>query len=159
MAKRNILDAILNTINEVQKKNQANPNEETADPTVFDLIKNKLQNLDERNREKRKARGKSPVSILDRIKKEINGARRENKKDPNVATAPKSIFDSILKKIDQRPQRQASSGLRKIVEDYNLDVSNLPQDVVRQVQEKYVTERRNFDKQFAQALHDLTKQY
>ena len=102
MAKRNILDAILNTINEVQKKNQANPNEETADPTVFDLIKNKLQKLDERNREKRKARGKSPVSILDRIKKEINGARRENKKDPNVATAPKSVFESILKKIELR---------------------------------------------------------
>lgn len=159
MAKRNILDAILNTINEVQQKNKANPLEETADPNVFDLLKNKLQNLDEKNREKRAAKGKSPVSILDRIKNEIEGARKENKKDPNVKTAPKSIFENILKRIDQGPKRQASSGLRKIVEDYNLDVSKLPQDVVRQIQEKYVADRKNFDKQYAQALHDLTKKY
>ena len=159
MAKRNILDAILNTINEVQHKNQADPNVETADPTVFDLIKNKLQKLDERNREKRKARGKSPVSILDRIRKEIEGARRENKKDANVATAPKSIFNDILKKIDQRPQRQASSGLRKIIEDYNLDISQLPKEVIRDIQHKYAADRKNFDQQYAQAIHDLIRKY
>jgi len=61
MAKKNIFDMILNTINEVQTKNKTNPNVETADPTVFDLIKNKLQNLDEKNRAKRTQRGKSPV--------------------------------------------------------------------------------------------------
>lgn len=159
MAKRNILDAILNTINEVQQKNKVNPQEETADPTVFDLIKNKIQKLDQRNKEKRASRGKSPVSILDRIKKEIEGARRENKKDANVATAPKSVFDSILKKIDQRPKQQASTGLRKIVQDYNLDVSKLPREVVAQVQNQYIQDRKNFDKQYAQALFDLTKKY
>jgi hypothetical protein len=46
MAKNNIFDVILKTINEVQQKNQRNPREETADPTVFGLIKGKLQNLD-----------------------------------------------------------------------------------------------------------------
>ena len=159
MAKRNILDAILNTINEVQQKNRANPNEETADPTVFDLIKNKLQNLDERNRAKRKAKGKSPVSFLDRIRQEIESAKRENKKDPNVTTAPGSVFENILKKIDQRPKRQASSGLRKIVEDYNLDISAVPREIIQQVQDKYLADRKKFDHQYAQALHDLIRQY
>ena len=159
MAKANILDAILNTINEVQAKNKANPNEATADPNVFDLIKSKLSKLDEKNRKKRVARGKSPVSILDRIRKEIEGARRENKKDPKVATAPKSVFDQILKKVDQRPQRAASSGLRKIVQDYNLDVSRLPREVVQQVQNKYQSDRKAFDKQYAQALFDLIRKY
>ena len=159
MAKKNILEAILNTINQVQQKNKANPNEETADPNVFDLIKNKIQKLDDRNREKRKAKGKSPVSILDRIKKEIEGARRENKKDSNVATAPKSVFDEILKKVDQRPKQQASSGLRKIVEDYNLDVSRFPREVVSEIQKKYIADRKKFDQQYAQAIHDLSKKY
>ena len=159
MAKRNILGAILNTINQVQQKNKANPNVETADPNVFDLIKNKIQKLDDRNRERRKAKGKSPVSILDRIKKEIEGARKENKKDPNVPTADKSIFDQILSKVDQRPKQQASSGLRKIVEDYNLDISGFPKEVVSEIQNKYIADRKNFDKQYAQAIHDLSKKY
>ena len=150
---------ILNTINDVQAKNKANPNEETADPTVFDLIKSKLQRFDDKNREKRTRKGKSPSSILDLIKKEINGARRENKKDPNVPTAPKSVFDQILKRIDQTPQRQASAGIRKIIQDCRIDVSKVPQEVLRQVQDKYVSERKNFDQHFAQALHDLSKKF
>jgi len=76
-----------------------------------------------------------------------------------VPTADKSIFDSILKKIDAGKKIQASTGLRKIVEDYNLDASRLPQEVIKQVQAKYISDRRNFDQQYAQALHDLIKKY
>lgn len=159
MANGKILDAILNTINEVQRQNKANPNEVTADPNVFDLIKGKLRQLDEKNRAKRVAKGKSPISIMDMIKKEIEGARRENKKDPNVETAPKSVFDQILKKVESRPKRQASQGIRRIAEEYNLDVSRIPQNVLQQVQAKYMNDRKNFDQQYAKAIHDLTKQF
>ena len=159
MAKKNIFDMIVNTINQVQTKNQADPNVQTADPTVFDLIKNKLQNLDQKNREKRATRGKSPVSILDRIKKEIEGARRENKRDKTVPTADKSIFDNILNKLETGKKIQATTGIRKIVEDYNLDASRIPQDVMQQVQAKYISDRKNFDQQYAQAMHDLIKKY
>ncbi len=155
----NILGTILKTINEVQKANKANPNEPTANPNVFDLLKNKLNNLDQKTKEKRIAKGKSPDGILDLIKKEIQGARNENKKDPNVETAPSSIFDKLLKKVEEPQKRQASSGLRKIVEDYNLDVSNLPKEVVAQVQQQYIKDRQTFDKKFAQALFDLIKSY
>ncbi len=159
MANGKLLGAILKTINEVQNQNKANPNEETADPNVFDLIKGKLKNLDDKNRAKRVSKGKSPNSILDMIRKEIQGARRENKKDPNVATAPKSIFDNILKKLEDKPKRQASQGIRRIVEDYNLDLSRLPQNVVQQVQQQYITDRKNFDQKYAQAIHDLVKKH
>lgn len=159
MAKQNIFDVILKTISDVQAKNKANPREETADPTVFDLLKGKLQNLDEKSKLKRASRGKSPNSILDLIRKEIEGTRRENKKDPNVKTAPGSVFDNILKKVNERPQRQASSGLRKIVEDYNLDISRLPGNVIQQVQQNYIKDRKSFDQQYAKAIIDLTKRY
>ncbi len=159
MANGKIFKMILNTINEVQQKNKANPNEATADQSVFDLMRNKLQTLDQKSVEKRKAKGKSPVSILDMIKKEISGAKRENKKDANVETAPGSIFDSIMKKVNATPQRQASTGIKKIVQDYNLDVSRLPKDIVQQVQGKYQNDRKAFDQQYAQALHDLIKKY
>jgi len=159
MANGNLINAILKTITDVQAKNKANPNEETADPNVFDLIKSKLGKLDEKNRAKRVSRGKSPTTILDRIRKEITGARNENRKDPNVKTAPSSVFDSILKKIDNRPKQQASTGLRKIVNDYNLDVGRLPKETISQIQQKYQADRKAFDQQYAQAIHDLIKKH
>ena len=69
------------------------------------------------------------------------------------------IFDSILKKIDDRPKRQASTGLKKIVEDFNLDVSRLPPQVLQQIQVDYAKSRENFDKQIAQAIHNIIKQH
>ena len=93
------------------------------------------------------------------IRKEINGARRENKKDPNVATAPKEVFDNILRKVDESPRRQASVGLRKIVQDYNLDVGRLPKEAIQQIQSQYVLDRKKFDTQYAKAIHDLIKKY
>lgn len=155
----NIFDVILKTIGDVQSKNAANPKEETADPSIFDLLKEKLGDLDQKSRENRSLRGKAPKSIMDLIKKEIEGVRRQNKKDPNVATAPKSVFESILKKVEARPQRQASTGLKKVAEEYNLDLNRLPREVVYNVQQQYITDRKNFDKQYAQALFDLMKQY
>lgn len=154
-----ILSTILKTIEDVQAQNKANPNEPTADKNVFDLLKGKLNDLDQKTKQKRAAKGKSPHGILDLIRKEIEGVKRSNKRDSNVATAPSSVFDKILKKVDEPQRRQASSGLRKIVEDYNLDVSRIPRDVVGQVQQKYVQDRKAFDKQYAQALFDLAKRY
>lgn len=159
MAKTNVIDAILKTINEVQRKNKANPKQQTADASVFDLIRSKLQNLGQKNSKPVSARTKKPSSIFDMIKKEIGGAKRENKKDPKVETAPGSIFDEILSKIDQKPQRQASSGVKRIIEEYNLDVSRLPKDVLQQVQQKYAADQKNFDQQYAQAIHDLARKY
>ncbi|MEL6986500.1 MAG: hypothetical protein AAGK97_01620 [Bacteroidota bacterium] len=159
MAKKGILDVILKTVNDIQKENKSNPNEATADPSVFGLIKEKLRDLDQKQRANRVRKGKSPVSILDRIKKEIEGARRENKKDPNVETAPKSVFDGIFKKIEESPKRQASAGIKKIITDYNLDVSKMPREVLVDIQQKYIEDRKKFDKQYAQAIFDMSKKF
>lgn len=159
MAKKNILDVILKTINSVQQKNQQNPNVETADPSVFDLIRGKLQNLDTKSRDKRIEKGKSPESIFDLIKREIEGARNENQQNPNVKTAPGSVFDDILKKINKKPAKQALSGIRGIIRNYNIDISGVPPEVLQQVQNKYAGDKQKFDQQYAQALVDLTQRY
>ena len=157
MAKSNILDVIMKTINDVQQKNKANPREQTADPNVFDLIKNKINQLDERNKAKRAAKGKSPVSILDRIKKEIEGARKENKKDPNVETAPSSIFDKIIKKVEQSQARPASTGIRRVLEQYNLDISSLPPEMIKEIQSRYSNDLQKMDQEYAKAINQLIK--
>jgi len=84
MAKKNIIDVVLKTINDVQKNNRNDPNQRTADGNVFDLLKEKLRDLDDKTRSKRASKGKSPDSILDLIRKEIEGVKTHNKRDATV---------------------------------------------------------------------------
>lgn len=156
----NVFDVILKTIEEVQTKNKKNPNVETADPSVFDLIKNELNKIDTKVQNNQLQKGKrNPKSIFEMIRGGIEGVQKQNRKDPNVATAPGSVFDDIINKIEQKPRRQASTGLRKIVQDYNLDISVLPQQVVQDVQAKYQNDVQAFNKQYATAIFRLVKQY
>lgn len=155
----NVIETILKTINEVQSKNSANPKQETADPSIFDLLRGKLGDIDAKTKQTQVSRAKSPSSIFDLIKKEIGKAQRANKKDPNVPTADSSIFDNILKKVEQAPQRQAATGIKKVIQDYNLQIGNIPQQQMQQVHQQYINDRKNFDKQYAQAIFDLSKQY
>lgn len=154
----NVLDVILKTIQEVQQKNKQNPNVETADPSVFDLLRNKIQDIDAKAKNNQLQKGKrNPKSILDMIKNGIEGARKENKRDPNVQTAPGSIFDDILKKVDQTPKRQASTGIKKIIEDYKLDVSRVPTNMLQEIQNNYMKDMQKLKQQYAQGIFDLSK--
>ena len=153
-----VLNVILKTIQDVQQKNAQNPNVPTADPSVFDLLRNKIQQVDEKVQKKQMQKGrKNPKSILDMIKDGIEGARKENKKDASVETAPGAVFDNVLKKVNQTQQRQASSGIKKIVTDYNLDVSRIPTQMLQQIQQQYQGDLQKMNQQYAKAIHDITK--
>jgi len=159
MSLNNVLGTILKTIEDVQKKNKSNPNEETADKDIFKVLKDKLRDLDTKTKNSRIKKGKSPESILDMIKKEIEGVRKDNRKSTKQKTAPKTVFDNILKKVEEKPRRQASVGLRKIVEDYRLDISNVPPEVIREFRQHYINERKKFDNSIAKGLHKLNQSY
>ncbi len=154
----NLINVILKTIEDVQKKNQNNPKEETADPSVFDLIREKVLKIDQKAQANQVQKGRrNPKSILDMIRDGIEGAKKENRKDQAVPTAPGSIFDQLLKKVDQAPVRQASTGVKKIVEDYKLDVSRVPADVMTKVRAQYQADFKKLNQQYAQAIYDMVR--
>ncbi len=155
MAKANILEVILKTINDVKQKNANNPRQETAHPNVFDLIKDKIGGLDKKIQENRAKKGKSPISILDLLKNQIEAARQHNQKDPATPTADSNIFDSIIKKVEEKPKRTASAGVRRIIEEYNLDVSGLNRNTLQQIQQQYDQELRALGQKYAQGIQDL----
>lgn len=159
MAKNNIIDVLLKTIGDVQQNNRQDPNQRTANPNVFDLLKDRLQDLDTKTRQNRAAKGKSPDSILDLIRKEVNKVRKGNKNDPNVETAPKSVFKDILKPIERIPQKQAKRGIQNVIEEYRIDVTRVPGKVLEQMQGQYMNDKKNFDKQYAQAIYDVSRKY
>ncbi|MBT8230123.1 MAG: hypothetical protein KJO50_07670 [Bacteroidia bacterium] len=154
----NVLDVILKTIEDVQQKNRKNPNEETADPSVFDLLRKKIQEVDGKVQSNQVQKGRrNAKSILDIIKDGIEGARKENRADNKVATAPKSVFEDLLKKIEKGPQRQAATGIRKIVQDFNLDVSRVPKEMLGQIQSQYQGDVKKLNQSYAQAIYNVTK--
>jgi len=154
----NVLDVILNTINDVQRKNKQNPNVDTAHPSVFDLLRDKIQDLNTKQQQNQINKGRrNPKSILDLLKDGIEGARKENRNNPNIQTADKSIFDEILGKVNKVPQRQATSGIKKIIQDYNLDVSRIPKNMLVEIQNKYQSDLKNMNQQYAQSIFSLTK--
>jgi len=154
----NVLNVILKTIQDVQNKNQQSPNVETADPSVFDILRKKVQEIDAKSQNNQVQKGRTnPKSILDMIKDGIEGTKKENRLDNKVATAPKSVFDDLLKKVDQASKRQASTGVKKIIEDYRLDVSRIPPNMLNEIQQKYQGDLKNFNQQYANAIHTLTK--
>jgi len=155
MADGKLLNIILKTINDVQKNNKANPAEKTADPNIFDFLKDKLGDLDGKLQDKRVKKGKKPVSILELIKNQIEAAKKQNQKDPNVETADPVIFDRILNKIEEKPKKIASKGIKRIIENYHLDVSNVDIDILKQVQAQYDTDMRKIDQQYAEAIHKV----
>lgn len=157
MAKSNLFDVILNTITDVQQKNQADPNEETAHPNVFDLIKSKISQVDQNMKDKRAEKGKKPISILDMIKNQIETAKNQNRADPNTPTAPDSLFDRLIKQVDPKPRQLADDGIKEIIQEYNLDVSRLSAQTLQQIQQQYEQDLRTMKEKYAQAIYDLTQ--
>jgi hypothetical protein len=77
---------IVKTIQDVHNKNQKLPNTETAHPSIFDLLRKKVQDIElkAQNNQVQKSRRK-PKSILDMLKDGIEGARKENKTDKKLS--------------------------------------------------------------------------
>lgn len=155
MAKKNVLGTILKTIDAVQKLNKENPNEATADSAVFDLLRNNIGKIDKKIQKRRAKKGKPPINILEMVKAGIDAAQKTNKKDKKVKTAPDSIFDKLRNKVDEAPKRQATSGINKIVDEYNLDVSGITRSTMRQIKEEYKADLQSLNEKYALAIHDL----
>jgi len=154
----NILDILSKTIEDVQRKNAKDPTVQTADPSIFDLLRKEVNKIDKKVQSKQAQKGKTTKSIFDMIKDGIEGVQKKNRKDPNVETAPKSVFEDILNKVQKKPMKQTNSGLGKIIQDYQLDVRGLSPQVLQQVQQRYFQDLQNFNRQYANAINNLINQ-
>ncbi len=156
----NITDIISAIINELQKKNRENPNEETADPEVFDILREKIGGVGHQTQhQRRQPTNQTPDNILDIIRQKIEEAQQENRNNPNQRDAPGSIFDHLRKKVDQKERGQIKTSLRHIIQNYNLDVRRVPRRLLRDVEAAYAKERKHLDAKYAQVLHDLSRKH
>lgn len=79
--------------NQVQKRNKENPKVETADNSVFDSIRDAIDDI-------KSKKGETPApereeECVDELQERVFEVQRKNEANPDVATADTSIFDEL----------------------------------------------------------------
>ena len=80
---------------QVQNRNRANPNVETADTSVFDKIKDAVEGLERKHEDPDEVARRKKVEAVEELKERVIEVKRQNEADPNVATADSSVFDEL----------------------------------------------------------------
>ena len=162
MSKPNLIDLLKGTLQEIQNSNRNNPNQQTADPTIFDFLKDKLAEVNQKTQTNIETKDGGNVGIFDLILDKLSSAQKENRDNPNVQTAPESIFDMLKEKVNQqrqhtqqRQQHRAQESIEDIIHQYNLDVRNISHRDLQDIQNKYVQENTALDRKYAQFIHQL----
>ncbi len=152
---RPVLDFIAKAIQEAQNKNRNNPNEETAHSSIFDMIKGKVQEVQQNKHQQQ--RGGQPTSIIDLIKDKVEEARQQNQKDPNVKTAPGSVFDMIKNQVDGFRQQGSQHAFGSLLDEYNLDLSRLDKNAVQQIHHSFMRDRERLRQTYALKIREITQ--
>ena len=92
-----LLDLFKNSVRKVKKKNTEDPNVVTADDRVFESVAKKaeetVRTADESSIDRR--------DMYERMRESLEEARKENEADQHVETADSSVFDDLLKEIEE----------------------------------------------------------
>ncbi len=149
--KRPLLDFLMNTVQQAQANNRDNPNEETASPKVFDLIKDQIvkANLN---------RGKGGTTpILDLIKGGIDKARIQNQNDPDQKNAPGAIFDAIKNGVDQFKNQNQKDEFDGLIEEFGINDEAIDQGILDKVEQAFNNDRQRLREAYAQKLQEISR--
>ena len=146
--KRPLLDFVMNTIQQTQANNRDNPNQETAAPMVFDLIKGQIGKI-------RENRQKGGTPILDLIKAGVEKARTQNINDPGQKNAPGAIFDAIKDKMSNFEAESAQDDFDLLLDEYNIDDEAMDQGVLTQIEQAFNNDRKRLREAYGQKLKEF----
>lgn len=165
MSKPNLLDLLKGTLQEIQNSNGHSQSANKTDPSIFDFLKGKLSEVDQKTQTNIQTKDGKNVGIFDILLDQLSSAQKENRDNPNVQTAPGSIFDMLKDKVNQerqqtqeRQQYRAQESIGDIIQQYNLDVRNINQQHLQQIQQKYVQDNAELDRKYAQYIQQLNNQ-
>ena len=108
---------------EAQQDNRESQTEKTADGSVFDDIRSRIDNMNKRDQ----AEAESSRSPFDDFKRELDEVQTHNRENPNVETAESSVFDKMRAEIERmEAEAKAGSGGTGVFEEEHS--SNMPYD-------------------------------
>ncbi len=87
-------------LKKVSEKNEADPQVETAEPVVFEQVRKHVEEVEKES----SSRGRGDI-YRDYAEK-VRQAQAENEADPEVKTADNSVFDDLLREIEELKNNQ-----------------------------------------------------
>ena len=108
---------------DAQQNNRESQTEKTADGSVFDDIRSRMEKMNEKDH----AEAESSRSPFDIFKSEIEDVQTKNRENPNVETAEPSVFDKMRAEIErmEAEAKTGSAGTGVFEEEHS---SNMPYD-------------------------------
>ena len=83
----NIIKEVIKT---VKKKNEADPQVKTADPSIFDQLEKHVDN----------SQTQDSGEFLEDLRRNVDHVQRENRDNPHVETADRSVFENMQKELE-----------------------------------------------------------
>ncbi len=90
---------------DAQQNNRESQTEKTADSSVFDDIRSRIDNMNQKDQ----AEAESKRSPFDMFKDELDNVQTQNRDNPAVETAEPSVFDKMRAEIE-RMEAEAKAG-------------------------------------------------
>jgi len=119
----NILANVLGTIiKQVAKRNKKNDNVKTADPVVFDEVQKKIENVDHGAETSR-----SRADVLRDYFEKVKEAQVENEASPEVETADRSVYEDMLKQIEELKAKVEHQNRQPNIPMPDVQVNQAPQ--------------------------------
>lgn len=99
------LDAFGDLLRKVATKNREDDQVATADESIFSEVQKKVEQVENQG-----TRTKNRGDILQEYRKKILEAQQENEVNPEVETAPRTVYDDLMAEVEN---------MRKQEEEYN----------------------------------------
>jgi len=90
----NFVPVLANILKKALQTNREDPEVKTADPVVFEELKKKFEKIEPLQTENQED------DILDMMRKRVEEAKVENKVDPRVETAHGSVYENIMRELE-----------------------------------------------------------
>jgi len=105
-----LFSALKDLANQVQNRNRSNPKVETAPGTIFDSIKNAIEDVkNNTDCEDDNPMPEKRTETVEQLKERVIEVQRQNEADPNIPTADSSIFDELSSILDKHKSETGSS--------------------------------------------------
>lgn len=100
----NFVPVLKTILKKALETNRDDPQVKTADPVVFKELEKKFETVEPLQKENREE------DILDMMRKRVEEAKVENEVNPEVETAPRSVYENIMKELEKLKNQSAQAG-------------------------------------------------
>ena len=112
----NLFDLLKDMVAKSQQRNRENPNVKTAPRSIFDKLRNKIEEARQAPEKKEQEKG---GQLIDFFKEKMQEVKKQNQEDPQEETADKSVFSDFeeelrrLKEENQRLKEQQAKAAKR----------------------------------------------